>query len=237
MNLARTEYYFSDFLSKLELRRLSEGDSDAAIDINVPGRGNEILKIYNNMLMIGTMNEDESTQTLSDKVLDRANVLRFGKPAKLSQANSEKLASIANTRNFVSKSTWDSWFKKGIENTEAAEKVNNWISDLNNALEWIGRPFGYRVQQAISSYVANYPTYDRNSYKIAFADQIEQKIMPKMRGIDSHSNEYDNCMQIIRDVVSATGDGELEYALAKANKAADDEGLFVWTGVTRSETR
>ena len=234
MNLARTEYYFSDFLSKLELRRLSEKDSDAAININVPGRGNEALNVPGNMLMIGTMNEDESTQTLSDKVLDRANVLRFGKPAKLSQANSEKLAGIADARNFVTKATWSSWFKKGLENTGAAKEVNGWISKLNDALECIGRPFGYRVQQAISSYVANYPTYDRNSYKIAFADQIEQKILPKMRGIDSHSSEYDNCIQIIQEVVSQTGDSDLENALNKANKAADEEGLFVWTGVTRS---
>ena len=76
MNLARTEYYFSNFLSRLELRRIVTNENEKAnrknaeitIDDNF---GN--LWVPNNVLFVGTMNEDESTQTLSDKVLDRAN--------------------------------------------------------------------------------------------------------------------------------------------------------------------
>lgn len=47
--------------------------------------------VPDNVLFVGTMNEDESTQTLSDKVLDRANLLRFGKPSNktMSKENSK----------------------------------------------------------------------------------------------------------------------------------------------------
>ena len=52
------------------------------IDIDVPGA---LRSVYpgHNILFSGTMNEDESTQALSDKVLDRANIMRFRKPEKL----------------------------------------------------------------------------------------------------------------------------------------------------------
>ena len=75
MNLARTEYYFSEFLSRLEMRPKpgEESDpsrrSDAEIELDVPGESGEGRRIYAGygVLFAGTMNEDESTQTLSDK--------------------------------------------------------------------------------------------------------------------------------------------------------------------------
>jgi predicted nucleic acid-binding Zn-ribbon protein len=90
MNLARIEYYFSEFLSKLEIRRLVTDPSQqdqrapAEFELETGPRSAEdsIFRLWvgENVLFVGTMNEDESTQTLSDKVLDRANVLRFGRP-------------------------------------------------------------------------------------------------------------------------------------------------------------
>ena len=98
MNLARIEYYFSEFLSKLELRRdtnLSDkkdyrtvsteifagndGDKEKGIEKTEP----IFLYAGYNVLFVGSMNEDETTQSLSDKVIDRANVLTFGKPENL----------------------------------------------------------------------------------------------------------------------------------------------------------
>ena len=98
MNLARIEYYFSEFLSKLELRRdtnLSDKKDYRTVstEIFAGNDGNkekgiektEPIFLYAgyNILFVGTMNEDETTQSLSDKVIDRANVLTFGKPEKL----------------------------------------------------------------------------------------------------------------------------------------------------------
>src|SRR3546814_6253098 len=83
MNLARVEYYFSEFLSRLEGRPLDDGaasDADrraSEIDIDVSRKGQtKRVLAGQNVLFVGTMNEDESTLALSDKVLDRANVLR-----------------------------------------------------------------------------------------------------------------------------------------------------------------
>ena len=85
MNLARVEYYFSDLLSRLETRRgLDRTDANArrnaelTLEVGLPGGeisdAEAILRVMvdTNVLFVGTMNEDESTQTLSDKVIDRA---------------------------------------------------------------------------------------------------------------------------------------------------------------------
>ena len=92
MNLARVEYYFSDILSKLEMRnnidKNNEGERELVnikFDIGRLGEKESNPKIFidRNVLFVGTMNEDESTHSLSDKLIDRANVIRFGAPKKL----------------------------------------------------------------------------------------------------------------------------------------------------------
>ena len=92
MNLARVEYYFSEFLSRLETRRGLPRDSyeqlrkaEIALEVGRHGHEDAIMRLFvdTNVLFVGTMNEDETTQTLSDKVVDRANFLCFGKPKQL----------------------------------------------------------------------------------------------------------------------------------------------------------
>ncbi|HLA14588.1 MAG TPA: hypothetical protein VJZ25_06145, partial [Gemmatimonadaceae bacterium] len=84
MNLARVEYYFSDFLSAMELRdgtiALRErtvsdvvDEEEGETDLEVPAR----LALPRNLLLIGTVNIDETTHAFSPKVLDRANVIVF----------------------------------------------------------------------------------------------------------------------------------------------------------------
>lgn len=80
MNISRIEYYFADFLSLLEFpeneRKLSllllPDDYDAPNNLN---KGE--LLITPNTYFIGTANKDDSTYTITDKVIDRAIVLNF----------------------------------------------------------------------------------------------------------------------------------------------------------------
>jgi len=83
MNLARVEYYFSEFLSKLETRRSRSTYLEIDVGSLPLNEEERKLKIPQEFLFVGTMNEDETTQSLSDKVLDRANVITFGKPQHL----------------------------------------------------------------------------------------------------------------------------------------------------------
>ena len=114
MNLARVEYYFAEFLSRLEGRPSDAGAFDdtarqpAEIEIDVSTQEGKSYRVYpgQNVLFCGTMNEDESTLTLSDKVLDRANVLRFPRPGELRDTPPADSASGAHAKGYLPKSKW-----------------------------------------------------------------------------------------------------------------------------------
>ena len=239
MNLARVEYYFSEFLSKLEIRKSINpnnlGDrrkAEISLDVGSRIKGQDVPRLYvhENVLFVGTMNEDESTQTLSDKVIDRANVLRFGRPEKMI---SDLPVAVQRSEEFLPLSVWKSW-KKNHDFLEprARGEIEGWIEELNNGLDDIGLPFGYRINQAIFSYVANYPAVNaQNNHRLAFADQMEQRILPKMRGLDIEQNRP--CFETIRAVMEKLDDKELDDAFDKAMRK--DDILFSWYGVTRKQ--
>ncbi|MCV5767785.1 hypothetical protein OFN22_30315, partial [Escherichia coli] len=76
MNLARVEYYFSDFLSVIESRKWKDGKIVTS-PVLPESITNKHITIPSNIYIIGTVNMDETTHPLSKKVLDRANTIEF----------------------------------------------------------------------------------------------------------------------------------------------------------------
>ena len=235
MNLARVEYYFSEFLSKLELR-----SSDYAKSVIEVGSNLNPRKFYvgSNVLIVGTMNDDESTYALSDKVLDRANVLHFGKPGSFDNdaPNEGEVSPIKvdfklfhqwrNSKNF-----------KHLSN-EDKEQLNHKIEELNEALNQVGKPFGHRVNNSIKSYLQAYPLVTdadpMTTVKQALADQVEMKIIPKLAGLEQNDHSND-CLNLLGRVISYTEDEALNEAFRKAQENYNTEGMFIWRGVTRTD--
>ncbi len=246
MNLARVEYYFSEFLSRLETRRdILDLDSDAdrmkaelALDIGRFGReGDCRVFVDTNVLFVGTMNEDESTLTLSDKVIDRANVMRFGRPSSLNNTNHDGQDTAQQYRSeaFLHRDTWHEWVNASAKREiPSRERVEQWIRELNDALARIGRPFGYRTRNAILAYVQQYPDLSEEGVRLAVADQIEQRILPKLRGVDVAEDAGQRAIDGVRRIVQQLGDGPLLNAI---ERGARSEGghLFTWLGVERAE--
>ena len=238
MNLAKVEYYFSDMLSKLEVRRgINEADeasrrnAEVEIECGSTQKAAEAKRLFvgRNTLFVGTMNEDESTQSLSDKVIDRSNVLRFGKPNDLAaKPDINRFENSFDHTLLIDLNTWqNSWIKN---NSSQADKTNDIISRINNELAAIGRPFAYRVFGAIQAYVNNYPGDDINS---ALADQIEMKVLPKLNGVDKESSSsVGRALSNIGDIIGELGDEELITAFNGA-KDNSDEVFFQWRGVSR----
>jgi hypothetical protein len=244
MNLARTEYYFSEFLSKLELRRLVENPESAAqrekaeVELDTGPGLNMSFRIWvpENVLFVGTMNEDETTQTLSDKVLDRSNVLRFGKPDKR-QNGDNNTAQDQQKRLVLTFEQWKNWIRTPNTHNTWHEQTDSWINKINTGLNMVGRPFGFRVEDAIRLYIANYPRVDtEDRFKLAFADQVEQKIIPKLRGLDMNdSNSNTNeCINELANIIDELGDRPLLEAFMAAKSESNNMGMFTWRGVTRT---
>ena len=242
MNLARVEYYFSEFLSKLEVRRGIADRNQAALrrpaevdfDTGIMSEGEHPVRVFpaGNILFVGTMNEDETTQALSDKVIDRANVLRFGRPTKLARSEDQR-DDAKPVRTALSFDAWQTWIADPRDALRQSDKeqISKWAHRINSALGDIKRPFGHRVNLAIEHYVANHPESGETRLKHAFADQLEQRIMPKLRGLDCHDGLVSRSLQSINEVLGELEDEPLSAAFEKARS----EDLFLWQGVERSE--
>ena len=81
--------------------------------------------------------------------------------------------------------------------------------------------------------MANYPNVDMERYKLAFADQIEQKIIPKLRGIDLGDVNANICLSDLEVVIADLGDEGLGDAFNTARTESEHLGMFQWRGVTR----
>ena len=75
MNIARVEYYFAEMLSILEIPRIEEQRFDmvtATWDNDPCLIENGTVQISDNLWFVGTINNDDSTFAVADKVYDRA---------------------------------------------------------------------------------------------------------------------------------------------------------------------
>lgn len=240
MNLARVEYYFSDFLSRLESRppasRVTDNSlrKDAEIELEIPmPRGMDAPRVFPgyNLLFAGTMNEDESTQSLSDKVVDRANVLRFSAPKKIQRSAQ---SGIVTEPEALSATRWRSWVRP-VANVEGDHFVTENIDRMVGLMKGFKRPFGHRLGRAIMAYVANYSSFDRTEdVRVPLADQVEMRLLPKLRGIEvEDGNDH-----AFSELMSFVGDTLRDDSLAKAiedsiRSAKEGSGQFVWNGVSR----
>ena len=250
MNLAHLELYFADFLSKLEERRGKAPEKLPHIDIDL-GSGLEPhhIKLGRNVLWIGTMNQDETTKALSDKVLDRGNVITSPRPKKLVSSNS--LATLQKSLStdvpLMTKAEWSSWINL-LEVPESlktnVDKYHKVVEEINDSLDGVGRTIGHRVWQSIERYIINYPDvletigkYEVMSVdegvnkkqldkamRLAFEDCVVQKIMPKLRGVSKKGDALSKTLTPIQNKLE-----ELELSIVEDYKCAVESGNnFNW---------
>lgn len=219
MNLAHPELYFAEFLSKLELRRGTRGDATPMLDVKI-GSGMKPYKLPlgRNVLWVGTMNQDETTKSLSDKVLDRSIVMHFPRPTELKRRQTLKPLNEENRGEILSKRTWGKWcqMRSTFGNAEIAP-YKEFIETMNASLGVAGRAIGHRVWQSVEYYMSNHPLVlaagdDKRAkgeaMHVAFEDQLVQKVMPKLRGIDTRGKSKTECLDRIREQIITGIDGE-----------------------------
>lgn len=209
MNLAHVELYFAEFLSKLELRRGRKGNEVPCLEVKLgAGLQQYDLPLGRNVLWAGTMNQDETTKSLSDKVLDRGIIINFPRPTTLERRR--QLKPLSEQAPLLSRKLWESWWcRESKFNDDQILPFKGFIEDMNTSLSKVGRALGHRVWQSIEYYMANYPDVleaQRNNddaslgkaMKVAFEDQLVQKVMPKLRGIETRGKSKLDCLDKIR---------------------------------------
>ena len=189
MNLARVEYYLSDFLSIIETRdRKENGDieTDPLVDVDyykdeaAQGKYGRVF-MPENLYIIGTVNMDETTFPFSKKVLDRANTIEFSfvnlmaKPMK-SFVEPKKL----NENNAFLKT--DYLYLQDCDDDSVVDTVCFDLEALNRILVKANLHVGYRVRDEILFYMMNNKKAELLSEDAAFDHEIMQKILPRVQG-------------------------------------------------------
>ena len=237
MNLARTEYYFSEFLSRLEMRGprkvspTNEGNRiDAQIAIDLPYGEEESpmhLQIPHNVLWVGTLNEDESTQTLSDKVLDRANSIRFAPPGPDTLKNHSK-APATTIQKSVGYLPYEHWLGWSDQRQDDENDIKDILEKLAILMQEAGRGFGFRIAQSIQAYIDRYPEKD---WRNPMIDQINMRLLPKLSG-----TEMADCQNTLNGLKvlceNELGDAGFAKALGKAETESQKTQTFNWPGYT-----
>ena len=194
MNLSHPEQYFAPILSAMEIPDgeipLHRGDAEKlGVPTGVP--------YPKNLVIIGTVNMDETTMGISDKVLDRAFTLEFWD---------------------IEPEEWPGWESCGLDGSEKA-KVRGLLAALTMTLSPARRHFGWRV---ISEVVGFLEGRSRDSGieigpDAALDQVIYAKVLPKLRGSDAP--RFRKCLD---ETAAALEKAGLEMCARKVRSLKED---------------
>lgn len=236
MNLARVEYYFSDFLSVIESRKWKDGKivTSPVIPESIT---NKHITIPSNVYIIGTVNMGETTHPLSKKVLDRANTIEFN-TVNLDYFNflmdvEEKEAEIVSDSSLATKYLHlKECFK---ENEDLVRNISNILIEVNKTLETVGAQVGYRIRDEICFYMAYNEQGKLLSFDEALDYQIYQKILPRLAGSDGRTEEVLKQLYVLcANEEYDSGNNDASYAKypRSANKLSHMLRRFEYDGFT-----
>ncbi len=193
MNLARIEYYLSDILSAIETQGALqlhsngvplEGTTGATVRAEIP--------LPSNLFIIGTINIDETTNPVSDKVLDRASVIDM---------------STVDVSGFMSSLT-----ERYPELQNAKSDSEGKLTEIHRLLEQYGLGFGYRVIEEFVRYHAFDAEHLQNPADSVTDQLLVQKVLIKLRGaerqrpllnaLDKICNGLPNAQKYVRRLIS-----------------------------------
>jgi len=159
MNLSHPEQYLAPLLSAMET---GDGIILHTFDDEISGIPPSI-PYPNNLVLIGTVNMDETTHGLSDKVLDRASVIEFWD---------------------IDVQAYPAWKQFDLEDS-TIEQVRQVLIHLATALRPVRLHFGWRTIGDILGYVHMAISGKVLDSYTALDHAIYAKVLPKLRGEDT----------------------------------------------------
>lgn len=158
MNLARVEYYLSEYLSIIESREFDKDNNiktDRLLSEEYLVKENKYanLRIPENIYIIGTVNMDDTTFAFSRKVLDRANTIEFSDVDLDALDFSNEECESINVDNSFFKTSFLSIKDALNSDDELIRQINSKVKDINEILKIGNKNFGYRVRDEIIFYM------------------------------------------------------------------------------------
>jgi len=191
MNLSHPEQYLAPLLSAMET-----GD-----DIELHAQGADVsgvpcsIPYPANLILIGTVNMDETTHGLSDKVLDRASVIEFWD---------------------IDVDVFPGWENSSLHQ-ERLQDVRRLMKALMQALRPVRLHFGWRTLHDVIGYLQEAERGEVIEFSRALDQAVYTKILPKLRGEDSP--RLQKAFTEARDILRGA---ELNEASAKVAEMLED---------------
>ncbi|RYG99369.1 MAG: restriction endonuclease [Alphaproteobacteria bacterium] len=191
MNLSHPEQYLAPLLSAMEtgdpIELHAQGDEVGGVPDCIP--------YPENLLLIGTVNMDETTHGLSDKVLDRASVIEFWD---------------------IDVDLYPGWESNHLDD-DIAKKTRDLLRDLVQHLRPVRLHFGWRTIGDVIGYIeaaVNSGVFGAND---ALDHAVYSKVLPKLRGEDSK-----RLREAFDAVTKTLQDYALHHSAGKAVELRDD---------------
>ena len=243
MNLAPVEQYFAEYLSVIESRKVNADGvvvTDPIVDFEqtdaykslidqlftddeerkayLTEENGKRLSLPANLIVIGTVNMDETTFSFSRKVLDRAMTIEMNEV--------DLDAGLTERYEHIGKLGYEELIGTAVEgvdvysdNREVCDKALNYLKVVNAVLE--GTPFkvAYRTRNEFLLYVVNNLPYNKDEegnelpdgYVVARAlDEVtNMKILSRIEGDDTKVTDslLDNLKRVITEELANISDG------------------------------
>lgn len=181
MNLAPVEQYLAEWLSAIEEARSGSDDVQIPLYSSAlkPTNGDEwssSVGFPDNLMIVGTVNVDETTRPLSERVLDRANVLLLN--VDVSDKHHKPNGQVPRPCH-VEIVEW----RKLCTNTPS-DGHHEFLIDIADTLRQASIGVGLRAHLELERFVAN--AEGIIDPQIALDWGIVQRIIPKIRGFKRH---------------------------------------------------
>ncbi len=244
MNLAPVEQYFAEYLSVVESRKadgdgvittdpiLKKCDEQWYFDLTLQLTSDDEVRAHfnkdgitipQNLIVVGTVNMDETTFSFSRKVLDRAMTIEMNEVDLYGGLDSqyEKIGKL-EAANLIGTAV------EGVDvyknNKDVCEKVINYLKVINANLE--GTPFkvAYRTRNEFLLYVVNNLPYNKEedgseiTQKEIIARALDEitsmKILSRIEGDET---KIGNLLEQLREIISGQLKtiSDIEYSATK----------------------
>lgn len=224
MNLAPVEQYFAEYLSVVESRK-ADGEGNVVTDPILKKSGEDWYRVLTreltddddvrnrfledgicipqNLIVVGTVNMDETTFSFSRKVLDRAMTI------EMNEVNLE--GGLVSRHEKIGKLGEAELIGTAVEGVdvystykEVCDKAIAYLQEINNVLE--GTPFkiAYRTRNEVLLYVVNNLPYKKDNetqeivIKRALDEITSMKILSRIEG---DADKIGNLLERLTDVI------------------------------------
>ena len=259
MNLAPVEQYFAEFLSVIESRKSNEDGTITTDPILKKSKedwyrvltaelagSNETLRtqfleegitIPQNLIVIGTVNMDETTFSFSRKVLDRAMTIEMNEVDLYSGLDS-KYERIGKLNSDMLIGTAVEGVDVYADNKEVCDKVLSYLQAVNDVLNGTSFKIAYRTRNEFLLYVVNNLPYnvDENGNEFSEDEVIATALdeitsMKILSRIEGEATKFKNSLlerlmaTIESQLLALTGDEKKIESISIAKLKAMQERL------------